>query len=199
MYKRQAVLDPDNPFALDPLTPGPILMKYRKTHLDAMANALDIIDEVDQKFGDAFGRYYGGTISEYRMEDAEVVIITIGGMTGTGMDAVDQAREEGIRAGLIKLRFTRPFPAKRIKEALKGKKAFAVIDRSVCFGWSQGPMHMETKAALADAKDDYCHFSVIGGLGGADISIDMLLGTIRSLEASKDDPGEKETQWYMAD
>ena len=46
-------------------------------------------------------------------------------------------------------------------------------------------MHMETKAALADAKDDYCHFSVIGGLGGADISIDMLLGTIRSLEASK--------------
>ena len=194
-----AVLDPDNPFALDPLTPGPILMKYRKTHLDAMANALDIIDEVDQKFGDAFGRYYGGTISEYRMEDAEVVIITIGGMTGTGMDAVDQAREEGIRAGLIKLRFTRPFPAKRIKEALKGKKAFAVIDRSVCFGWSQGPMHMETKAALADAKDDYCHFSVIGGLGGADISIDMLLGTIRSLEASKDDPGEKETQWYMAD
>ena len=41
--------------------------------------------------------------------------------------------------------------------------------------------------------------SVIGGLGGADISIDMLLGTIRSLEASKDDPGEKETQWYMAD
>ncbi len=71
-----AVLDPDNPFALDPLTPGPILMKYRKTHLDAMANALDIIDEVDQKFGDAFGRYYGGTISGYRMEDAEVVIIT---------------------------------------------------------------------------------------------------------------------------
>ena len=40
---------------------------------------------------------------------------------------------------------------------------------------------------------------MIGGLGGADISIDMLLGTIRSLEASKDDPGEKETQWYMAD
>ncbi len=47
------------------------------------------------------------------------------------------------------------------------------------------------KAALADAKDDYCPLSVIGGLGRADISIDMLLGTIRSLEASKDDPGEK--------
>lgn len=194
-----AVLDPDNPFALDPLTPGPILMKYRKNHLDAMKMALEVIEETDQKFGKAFGRYYGGAISQYRMEDADVVIITIGGMTGTGMDAVDQAREEGIRAGLMKLRFTRPFPAEKIAGALKGKKAFAVIDRSVCFGWSQGPMYMETKAALADTKDRYCHFSVIGGLGGADISIDMMMSTIRELEAHKGEPSERETQWYMTD
>lgn len=194
-----AVLDPENPFALDPLTPGPILMKYRKTHLDAMEKALDVIDEADQKFGDTFGRYYGGVISEYRMEDAEVVIVTIAGMTGTGMDAVDKARDEGIRAGLIKLRFTRPFPGARLTKALKGKKAFAVIDRSVCFGWRQGPMYMETKAALIDANDSYAHFSVIGGLGGADISIEMMLGTIRTLEANKGEAGELETEWYMAD
>lgn len=194
-----AVLDPDDPFALDPLTPGPILMKYRKTHLKAMEKALQVIEEVDEKFGALFGRYYGGALSEYRTEDAEVVIITVGGMTGTGMDAVDQAREEGIRAGLIKLRFTRPFPADKLKEALKGRKAFAVIDRSVCFGWSQGPMYMETKAALVDADSKYCHFSAIGGLGGADISLDMLAGTIRKLNTWKNEPGEKETEWYMAD
>lgn len=194
-----AVLDPRNPFALDPLTPGPILMKYRRTHLEAMEKALEVIEEVDQKFGDTFGRYYGGAISEYRMEDAEVVIITVGGMTGTGMDAVDLAREQGIRAGLIKLRFIRPFPAKRIAEALKGKKAFAVIDRSVSFGWRQGPMHMETKAALLDADDKYCHFSAIGGLGGADISIDMMMDTIHRLEEHKNEPGELQTQWYMTD
>lgn len=194
-----AVLDPDAPFALDPLTPGPILMKYRKTHLKAMEKALQVIEEVDEKFGALFGRYYGGALSEYRTEDADVVIITVGGMTGTGMDAVDQAREEGIRAGLIKLRFTRPFPADKLKEALKGRKAFAVIDRSVCFGWSQGPMYMETKAALVDADSKYCHFSAIGGLGGADISLDMLAGTIRKLNTWKNEPGEKETEWYMAD
>jgi phenylglyoxylate dehydrogenase alpha subunit len=194
-----AVLDPKNPFALDPLTPGPLLMKYRKSHLDAMEKALDVIEEVDQKFGDAFGRYYGGAIAQYRTKDADIVIVTVGGMTGTGMDAVDQAREQGIKAGLIKLRFTRPFPAKKIAEALKGKKAFAVIDRSVSFGWRQGPMHMEIKAALADAAAEYCHFSVVGGLGGADISIDMMLSTIRELEAHKEEPGERETQWYMVD
>ena len=194
-----ATLDPKNPFALDPLTPGPILMKYRKSHLDAMERALDVLEDIDKKFGDMFGRYYGGSISEYRTEDADVVIVTIGGMTGTGMDAVDAAREKGIKAGLIKLRFTRPFPAKKIAQALKGKKAFAVIDRSVSFGWGQGPMYMETKAALADGEDKYCHFSAIGGLGGADISIDMMLSTIEKLEMHKDEPGERETQWYMTD
>lgn len=195
----RTVLDPEKPLALDPLTPGPLMMKYRKSHLDAMEKALDVIEAVDREFGDKFGRYYGGAISQYRMEDAEVVIVTIAGMTGTGMDAVDQAREEGIAAGLVKLRFTRPFPAKKIAEALKGKKAFAVIDRSVCFGWSQGPMYMETKAALADSGETFCHFSAIGGLGGADISIDMMMDTIRRLDAWKDQPGEKQTQWYMND
>lgn len=191
------VLDPKNPFALDPLTPGPLLMKYRKSHLDAMEKALDVIEEIDKEFGDKFGRYYGGAISEYRTEDAEVVLITIAGMTGTGMDAVDIAREKGIKAGLIKLRFIRPFPAKRIAQVLEDKKAFAVVDRSVCFGWSQGPMHMEVKAAIADVDEKYAHFSAIGGLGGADISLQNMLDTIEQLEAQKEEHGEKTTKWFM--
>ncbi|MCI8818081.1 MAG: phenylglyoxylate dehydrogenase [Oscillibacter sp.] len=191
------VLDPDHPFALDPLTAGPLLMKYRKDHLDAMEQALFVIDEIDRKFAKAFGRSYGGAIEEYRCGDAEVVIVTIGGMSGTGKDAVDIMREKGVKAGLIKLRFIRPFPAARIADALAGKKAFCVVDRSVCFGWSQGPMYMETKAALADLKQSFCHFSAIGGLGGADISLMDLLEAIQRLEAQKDQPGEKETLWFM--
>ena len=172
-------------------------MKYRKSHLDAMEKALDVIEEIDKEFGDKFGRYYGGAISEYRTEDAEVILITIAGMTGTGMDAVDIAREKGIKAGLIKLRFVRPFPAKRIAQALQGKKAFAVIDRSVCFGWSQGPMHMEVKAAIVDVDEKYAHFSAIGGLGGADISLQNMLDTITQLDAQKNESGEKTTKWFM--
>ncbi|MBM6830255.1 phenylglyoxylate dehydrogenase [Anaerotignum lactatifermentans] len=191
------VLDPKKPFALDPLTPGPLLMKYRKNHLDAMEKALEVIEEIDQEFGKKFGRSYGGAVSSYRAEDAEVVLVTIGGMTGTGMDAVDIAREKGIKAGLVKLRFIRPFPAKRIAKLLEGKKAFAVVDRSVCFGWSQGPMHMEVKAALADVDEKYAHFSAIGGLGGADISLQNLLETVELLDAVKDVPGEKATKWFM--
>ena len=134
------ILNPDKPLALDPLTAGPLLMKYRKSHLDAMERALTVLEEVDAKFAAAFGRSYGGAIEEYRLDDADVVLITIAGMSGTAKDAVDMAREKGVKVGLIRLRFTRPFPGKRIAKALLGKKAFCVLDRSVSFGWSQGPM-----------------------------------------------------------
>lgn len=197
--KPHMVFSPDTPFALDPLTAGPYLMKYRKSHLDAMEMALEVIEEVDKEFGVKFGRSYGGAIEEYRCEDAETVIITIGGMTGTGKDAVDIMRDKGIKAGLLKLRFIRPFPSKRIAAALKGKKAFAVIDRSVCFGWREGSMHMEIKAAVSDSAKKYCHFSVIGGLGGADISLDDILGVIEKLEKNKNKAGEMETVWLMAE
>ena len=190
-------LDPGHPQALDPLTPGELMLQYRKEHLDAMARALTVIDEVDARFASSFGRSYGGLIEEYEMEDADVVIITIGGMSGTGKDAVDAAREQGIKAGLIKLRFVRPFPAQRLAAALAGKKAFAVVDRSVSFGWSRGPMYMETKAAVADADERYASFSAIGGLGGADLSFDHMLGVIRKLDEIKNEPGEREPLWLM--
>ena len=198
-YDGYAYLDPGHPQALDPLTPGNLMMHYRKEHLDAMERALDVIEEVDAKFAAKFGRSYGGCLEEYRCEDAEVVLVTVGGMSGTGKDAVDAAREKGIKAGLIKLRFVRPFPAKRLAAALEGKKAFAVVDRSVCFGWNQGPMHMETKAAVADVDAKFCHFSAIGGLGGADLSYEHMVQCIDKLEAMKNEPGEKETFWLMAD
>ena len=73
-----ALLDPAAPLALDPMTPGELLMRYRENHLAAMQRALEVIDETDAKFAAAFGRSYGGVLSEYRMEDAEVALITTG-------------------------------------------------------------------------------------------------------------------------
>lgn len=198
-YCAYAYLDPKHPQALDPMTPGELMMKYRKNHLDAMAAAQGVIDEVDAKFAERFGRGYGGLIEEYRAEDADIVLFTIGGMSGAAKDAVDAAREKGLRAGLIRIRFYRPFPAARIAKALEGKKAFAVVDRSVSFGWGRGPMYVETKAAIADSDAKYSSFSVIGGLGGADISFTQLCRCLERLDACKNEPGEKETIWLMND
>jgi len=195
VHFNHAVLDPDDPIAVDSLTSGEVLMRYRKTHLEAMEKALDIIEEVDKKFSASFGRSYGGAIETYQCEDADIVLITVGGMTGTARDAVDIARANGIKVGLLKLRFVRPFPAKRIAKALSDKKGFAVVDRSVCFGWSTGPMYTEIRAALTNENCDFSHFSAIGGLGGADISLKHMLIVIEKLEKEKNQPGQKDTLW----
>lgn len=192
-----ALLDPDRPVSLDPMTPGNLLMRYRRSHLEAMQKALEVIDETDALFAKKFGRSYGGLIEEYRCDDADVVVVTMGSMTGAGKDAVDDARAEGIKAGLVKIRFYRPFPALRLAKALAGKKAFCVVDRSVCFGWNQGSMYMETKSALGGGLSDKAYFSAIGGLGGADISVEDFAELIRQLDCLKDEPGEKSTCWLM--
>ena len=195
-YSLPAKLDPRTPQALDPMTPGELLMKYRADHLAAMAAALPVIDEVDAKFAAAFGRSYGGCIDTYRLEDADIALVTVGGMTGTARDAVDEARANGIKAGVLRLRFTRPFPAARVKAALEAVKAFAVVDRSVSFGWNAGPMYVETCAALDDAGAR-ASFSAVGGLGGADISMAHMHRVIDRLESVKAAPGRYDTLWLM--
>ena len=113
-------------------------------------------------------------------------------MTGTARDAVDLARERGVKAGVLKLRFTRPFPAAKVREALKNAAAYAVVDRSVSFGWNAGPMFVETRAALGDERP--C-FSAIGGLGGADISMAHMAAVIERLDAIKGGSGPHGTLW----
>ena len=132
------------------------------------------------------------------MEDAEVALITTGGMTGAGMDAVDEARERGVLAGLVKLRAIRPFPAARLRAALSGIRAFCVVDRSVSFGWNCGPMFVEARAALGGVDERAC-FSAIGGLGGADISVADFFSAIARLDSIKDAPGVYDTLWFMKD
>lgn len=195
-YTLPAKLDPATPQALDPMTPGELLMKYRRDHLEAMQRALPVIDEVDAKFAAAFGRGYGGAIDTYRLDDADYALVTVGGMTGTARDVVDEMRENGVKIGVLKLRFTRPFPAQRVRAALERVKGFAVIDRSVSFGWSAGPMFVETCAALGEAIAGKSCFSAIGGLGGADISMAHIRSAAEKLISLK---GEQraDTLWLM--
>ena len=191
----EALLDPKKPLSLDPMTPGNLLMKYRASHLEALQRALVKLEEVDEEFQKAFGRSWGGAIETYRCEDATKVILTIGSMTGTARAAVDEARAQGLKVGLIKVRYMRPFPAKKIAAALKGKIAWATIDRSVSFGWNSGPLFSETLAAVADSGEKTAHFSAIGGLGGADISLSDVKSVIGRLHEIQDQPGSQPTVW----
>lgn len=187
--------DPERPMAIDPMTPGDVLMEYRHDHLKAMQKALEVIDDVDKEFEEKFGRGYGGVIEEYKCEDADILLVVMGSMAGTAKDAVDMKREEGKKVGLIKVRAMRPFPKKRIAQAMRGKKAFAVVDRNVCFGWDTGALYVETKAAASELGNTITPMPVIGGLGGADITLRHFLDCIDILDKCKDEVKEQPCLW----
>ncbi|MCL5405954.1 MAG: phenylglyoxylate dehydrogenase, partial [Deltaproteobacteria bacterium] len=111
-------------------------------------------------------------VEEYRLDDAEYAIVTIGSMSGAGKDAVDAAREAGEKVGLIKIKTFRPFPLRALLDAVSKVKALGVVDRSVSFGWNKGPVYQEVLSALYRLERRIPALSFIGGLAGADITIE---------------------------
>jgi phenylglyoxylate dehydrogenase alpha subunit len=171
-------LDPERPMGVDPLTGGAtgigpgLFVRYRKGLCKGMQNALGVITEVHQDWGKRFGRNHAPLVEEYRLDDAEYAIVTIGSMTGAGKDAVDLAREQGEKVGLIKVKTFRPFPLQALRRAVSKVKALGVVDRSVSFGWNSGPVYQELLSVLYFLDRRIPSTSFIGGLAGADITIE---------------------------
>ena len=197
-HPEHIILDPERPMAVDPLTNGALLMEYRYKHLKAQQAALEVIEEVDREYGELFGRSYGGAIEEYRMEDAEYAIITTGSMSGAAKDMVDAKRQEGLKAGLVRMRMIRPFPKERIQKALANVKAFGVVDKNVSFGCDTGIVYQEVKAALYGGNA-VPSVPVIGGLGGEDISLRMMGDVIDAVVRAAEEHTDSETIWLMVD
>lgn len=192
---KHILLDPQKPMAVDPLTNGGLLMEYRYRHLQAQQAAIEVLEETDKLYGQVFGRTYGGAIEQYRMEDAEYVLITTGSMSGAAKEAVDIQRNRGIKAGLVRMRLLRPFPQKQVCAALKKAKAFGVVDKNVSFGWNTGIVYQEVKSALYEEHLCIPSVPVIGGLGGEDISIRMMEECIDAIKKAADEQKSSETIW----
>ncbi len=171
-------LDPLRPMAVDPLTGGPggkgpaTFVRYRKGQCRGMQNALRVIGDVHEEFGQRFGRRYAPLVEQYRMEDARIALMTLGSMSGAAKDAVDDARAAGNRVGIVKLKTFSPFPVDALVQALARVEAVGVVDRSVGFRWNCGPMYQETLGALYRLGRLVPTASFIGGLAGADITVE---------------------------
>ena len=96
-------------------------LELRYKHVCAMERAKAKFNEIDKEYADIFGRSYGGLIEEYRMEDADVVLVGSGSMCGTIKTVIDKKREAGVKVGLLKMRMYRPFPSEALIAALKGR------------------------------------------------------------------------------
>ena len=197
-------LDPSRPMAVDPLTGGSggvgpeTFVRYRRGQCRGMQNALQVIEDIHADWAARTGHRFAPLVEEYRLDDADYAIMTLGSMTGAAKDAIDEAREAGEPVGLIKIKTFSPFPVAALKHALRKVRALGVVDRSVAFRWNCGPMFQETLGVLYRLGRHVPAQSFIGGLAGADLTTDHFHRVIADTRALMTRPACDEPVWLNA-
>ena len=147
---------------------GPAYSYFKyQMHL-ASNNMIGVHKRAADDFSQIFGRKYD-VIEEYKMDDADYIIVMSNTFATKGKAAVDRFRDEGVRVGLLRIRLVRPFPGKEITASLSGRKVVAVIDQNISIG-SGGIFYQEVTSSLYNERHRPVILSFIGGLGGKDIS-----------------------------
>ena len=175
------LLKEDETMAMGPYAVSPYCMEAKRAQAQGMINAKKVILEVAEEFEKLSGRKYG-FYEGYRLEDAELAVVAIGSVCGTAKDAIDALRKKGIKAGLLKIRVFRPFPAEEIAQALKNCKAIAIMDRSEGYSGNGGPVGAEVMAALYRAHVQAEAVNIVYGLSGRDVRVEDMMEVYANLE-----------------
>lgn len=161
---------------------GPEFNRYFKHSAhEGMLAAADAVERVEARFGEVFGRSYPGLIEAVDCEDAGIVLVTLGSIAGLARERVAQLRAQGVKAGLVRIRYMRPFPARQIVEALAGAAAVGVLEKDVSFG-AEGTVMTNVCSALQQAGNAVPVVNFVGGLGGDDITQAQMRGMFKVLE-----------------
>jgi pyruvate ferredoxin oxidoreductase alpha subunit len=164
-------LDPANPMTMGPIALQNYYFEFKRQQEEAMKNALGVIQKVNEEYAAVSGRGYGnGLVDAYCLEDAEIAAICLGSTAGTMKTVVDELRQEGVKAGLLRLRTFRPLPVEEIRRTLGNVKAIAVMDKSMSFGGNGGAVFHEVRHVFYDAEAHPYIVNYIYGLGGRDTS-----------------------------
>ncbi|MDY7018994.1 MAG: pyruvate ferredoxin oxidoreductase [Chloroflexota bacterium] len=161
-------LDPEKPMTHGAFGPPDIYSEAKLYQEIAFRRTKEVILQGWQEFGDIFGRYYS-PVEKYKTEGAKILLLTMGSFTETAKIVIDGKREKGEDVGLISLRLWRPFPFEELRQAVKGAETLIVFDRCISSGMG-GPVFSEVRSALYDEEPRLKVISIIGGLGGRDMS-----------------------------
>lgn len=191
-YKaRNLKLDLADPMFVNNLIPPTEFMEMRYQQYKGFDNALPVLNNVMAEFNNHFGRAHR-PLEAYRCEDADAVLITIGSMSGTVKEIVDQYRDQGKKVGNLKIVSFRPFPEQDLVNILPPAARIGVLDRSMSLGAPAGPVCMEVRSALVNHGTHQQVQAFIVGLGGRDVRPVAVTTALDFLLARRYDP---KIQW----
>ena len=160
-------LDLENPITVGSYMNEPDLINNRyQLHL-AMEKADRILPELFASFAEISGREYG-KVEGTHCEDAQNILVLLGSSYDTCIDAIEELRTEGKKAGVATLHVLRPFPGKELAQLLCHADNILVADRQDSYGAGGGNLSLEVRAAVQKTGSYARMKSLIYGLGGKD-------------------------------
>ncbi len=161
------LLNQKEPIAVGPLDLQSYLFEHKAQQAEAMKNAKQVIKEVSEDFEKLTGRKYE-FFEEYKLDDAEMAIVCMNSTAGTTKAVVDKLREQGVKAGLLKVRMYRPFPAEEIANSLSNLKAVAVLDKADSLNAAGGALFEDVVSGMYVNNKNVPVVNYVYGIGGRD-------------------------------
>ncbi len=163
------LLNDKKPIAVGPLDLQSYLFEHKRDQAQAMINSKQVILDVSKEFEKETGRKYE-LFEKYMLDDAEIAIVVINSTAGTTKAVVNELREKGIKAGLLKVRVYRPFPAEEIAKALENVKSVAILDKTDSLNGAAGPLYTDvTSAMFTNNITNVKAVNYVYGIGGRDV------------------------------
>ena len=161
------LLNEKEPIAVGPLDVQAYLFEHKTQQAEAMKNAKKVIKEVSEDFEKWTGRKYE-FFEKYKLDDAEIAIVCMNSTAGTTKAVIDELREKGVKAGLLKIRMFRPFPVEEVAEALAHLKAVAVLDKADSLNGAGGALFEDVTSAMYVNQKQVPMVNYVYGIGGRD-------------------------------
>ncbi len=161
------LLNDKEPIAVGPLDLQAFLFEHKAQQAEAMKNAKQVIKEVSEEFEKWTGRKYE-FFEKYMLDDAEIAIVCMNSTAGTTKAVVNKLRENGIKAGLLKIRMYRPFPVDEVAEALSHIKAVAILDKADSLNGAGGALFEDVTSSMYVNKKQVPMVNYVYGIGGRD-------------------------------
>ena len=175
------LLNRKEPISVGPLDLQAYLFEHKAQQANAMRNAKNVILDVSKEFEKWTGRHYG-LFEEYKLDDCDYAIVCMNSTAGTAKYTVDKLRAQGIKAGLLKIRVYRPFPAEEIAKALSHAKAVAVLDKSDSLNAAGGALFTDVTSGMFVNNINVPTLSYVYGIGGRDVPSSQLEEVYKDLQ-----------------
>lgn len=156
-----------------------------------------VIEEVVADYNKQFGRNYSPFVDEYMMDDADIAFFISGGHARTARYAVNHLRKQGVKVGVARLRFVRPWPTQAVAESLSKVKAVGTIETSTSYGGATrgGNLIHEARASCYALDNRPLITSFVAGLGGEIVTLNEFYAMAKVLSDSVKSGKVKDSYW----